>query len=144
MSNQITIELCAEDRARIDKLMESMSSLDVTLCAASGLFSIRATQTPSDAPADAQPQEKTEAAKVPTPAQDAAETRTEPTEGTAYKLADVQQLVVRLCSPEIGMKAQVREIIKAYAPKVTDIPEAKYGEVMVKLKALEQSGDVPF
>ena len=37
-------------------------------------------------------------------------------------------------------KAQVREIITAYADRVSNIPEDKYAEVMAKLTALEGSG----
>lgn len=52
--------------------------------------------------------------------------------------ADLSQLVVRLSAA--GLKAQVREIITAYADRVSNIPEDKYAEVMAKLTALEGSG----
>lgn len=52
--------------------------------------------------------------------------------------ADLSQLVVRLSAA--GLKAQVREIITAYADRVSNIPEDKYAEVMSKLTALEGSG----
>lgn len=142
MSNTITLEFSAEDRARLDKLQESLTQLDATLTAASGVFSIR--NLPQATQDNAQPQAKTEPAKVPTQAQDAAESRTEAAAGTAYKLTDVQQLVTALCSPERGLKAQVREIVKSYAARVPDIPEAKWPEVMTKLKALENGDDSPF
>ena len=40
----------------------------------------------------------------------------------------------------VNPKAQVREIITAYADRVSNIPEDKYAEVMAKLTALEGSG----
>ena len=49
--------------------------------------------------------------------------------------ADLSQLVVRLSAA-----GQVREIITAYADRVSNIPEDKYAEVMAKLTALEGSG----
>lgn len=52
--------------------------------------------------------------------------------------ADLSQLVVRLSAA--GLKAQVREIITAYADRVSNIPEDKYAEVMARLAALEGSG----
>ena len=88
MSNNITIELCAEDRARIDKLMESMSQLDVTLCAASGLFSISTTKStePTDKSESAAPvtAHAPEAAEQPRPVD-------KPEEPASYTKADVQR-----------------------------------------------------
>lgn len=49
--------------------------------------------------------------------------------------AELQHLVVTLTSA--GKKAEVRAIVLAVAPKVSDIPEDKIDEVFEQLKALE-------
>ena len=48
---------------------------------------------------------------------------------------DVQQMVVRLCAA--GKKPEVKEIVNAYAERVSAIPADKLDECMDKLKALE-------
>ena len=49
--------------------------------------------------------------------------------------ADIQKKVIDLSSA--GKKAEVRDIVKAYADKVSTIPEDKLSEVWAKLTALE-------
>ena len=61
------------------------------------------------------------------------ETPTEP--ARVVKLSDIQQKVVELSAA--GMKAQARDIVKAYAEKVSAIPEDKLQEVWDKLDSLE-------
>ena len=50
-------------------------------------------------------------------------------------MQELQKLVVDLCAK--GKKDQVREIVNAYAKKVSDIPEDKRNEVYAQLTALE-------
>ena len=50
-------------------------------------------------------------------------------------LSDIQQKVVTLSAA--GKKAQVRDLITAYANRVSAIPEDKVGEVWQKLTELE-------
>lgn len=116
--NTITIELCQEDRNRLDTLLATVLEL------AGKHVTEMAPVAPYEA-ADAAP----EVAAVTTPP--------EPEKPAApkYKMTDVQQLVVSLSAA--GKKDQVREIVKAYAERVTLIPEDKFGEVMDKLHALE-------
>ena len=52
-----------------------------------------------------------------------------------YKPEDIQQKVVALSAS--GKKAEVREIVKSYAEKVSAIPADKFGEVMARLAGLE-------
>ena len=49
--------------------------------------------------------------------------------------ADIQKAVVRLAAA--GKKAEVREIVKGYADRVSAIPEDKRTEVLARLSALE-------
>ena len=123
--NTITIELCQEDRNRLDTLIA------VALELANKHMTEMAPVAPYEA-ADAAP----EVAAVTTPPEpekpvEAAQEAVAP----KYKMTDVQQLVVSLSAA--GKKDQVREIVKAYAERVTLIPEDKFGEVMDKLNALE-------
>lgn len=110
--NQITIELCAEDRARLDKLLSALEHLSAEPKPAEPALTLplEEVEHPVDNPFEAAPAQ-------------------------TYKLADVQQKVVQLSAK--GRKADVRDIVKAYADKVSAIPEAKMSEVMEKLLALE-------
>ena len=114
--NTITIELCAEDRQRLDRILTALEG--------------------NSTPATAEPvrEQLTEAKPADmTPVDEAP-----PQEWTApeYKLSDIQQKVVALAAA--GKKAEVREIIKAYAPKVSELPDEKFGEIMAKLAELEK------
>lgn len=107
-----TLDLSPVVEAKLDRIIELLSKLDAAPVKA---------KTPS--PASAAP------ASAPAPEVPAANPCTK---------ADLSQLVVRLSAA--GLKAQVREIITAYADRVSNIPEDKYAEVMSKLTALEGSG----
>lgn len=121
----ITIELCQEDRNRLDTL------LAVALELANKHVTEVALVAPYEA-ADAAP----EVAAVTTPPEPEKPVEAaEPPAAPKYKMTDVQQLVVSLSAA--GKKDQVREIVKAYAERVTLIPEDKFGEVMDKLHELE-------
>ena len=111
-----TLDLSPAVEAKLDRIIELLSKLDAAPAAAP----VRA-DTPSPAPAAP--------ASAPAPEVPAAKPCTK---------ADLSQLVVRLSAA--GLKAQVREIITAYADRVSNIPEDKYAEVMAKLTALEGSG----
>lgn len=107
-----TLDLSPAVEAKLDRIIELLSKLDAAPAAAP----VKA-ETPSPAPA------------APAPEVPAAKPCTK---------AGLSQLVVRLSAA--GLKAQVREIITAYADRVSNIPEDKYAEVMAKLTALEGSG----
>lgn len=157
MSNTITIELCTEDRARIDNLT---AALIANGGAVEALFKQLQTPIVDDiakmaaavvSPENA-PQHAEEVVQAETP-----ETEEPPTaedlppweaavpeakkEGPPVTLAQIQQKVVQLVTGFGGAKkAQVREIVNAYAKKVSDIPEDKWAEVWKKLTALESEG----
>ena len=133
MSNTITIELCAEDRARLDHINVNLTELimrvmgnpapdmgEVLQKAAPELAEKLAAQHPVADPFKELPK----AEQVPFEQ-----------EAPQYKLEDIQQKVVALSAS--GKKAEVRELVKSYAEKVSAIPADKFGEVMAKLIGLE-------
>lgn len=123
--NTITIELCAEDRARLDAILDALNNgrscekcVDsVAQYAAAAATS--ATQTNEEEPAN-----------VETPAAE-----NEQESAPEVKREDVQSLVVTLSAA--NKKAEVRAIVKEYADRVSAIPEDKLSEVWAKLKVLE-------
>lgn len=141
--NNITIELCAEDRARLDSLI---------------VLAARLANSKDTAPAEVKAEE---AAMKPTPAEVKAEEPAEasaPVEDTApweapeptpepvkqakpsVTLEQIQQKVVQLCAAFGGKKkAQVREVIGAYGAKVSDLKDQpeKWDEVWDRLAAIE-------
>lgn len=139
MSNNITIELCAEDRARLDKIIAGLAGLTPSCdaCVKQVLDIVQ------PAPA-VKPQNEPQAAEEP------AKTETLPKEETpaaaeedkpSITLAQVQQKVIQLSAANKGAKKNaVREVVNAYAARVTDLPEDKWLEVWDKLTALEQEG----
>lgn len=115
--NTITIELCAEDRARIDRVIAALEAVPAEPL---GTPEKVETVQPENVPAQEE--------ETPTPAVE------EPAAPSVTK-TDVQRKVVELSAA--GKKAEVRDIVKAYAVKVTDIPDDKVAEVWQRLVALE-------
>lgn len=170
MSNTITIELCAEDRARLDKLTAALEALqpptmhvDLPTPKQVGADNVnkKLAETLAKAEASAEaPKNATEAAKAetltttppkeetPTAKEDAAPwepTKAEPTEQPkpTVTLEQIQQKVIQLAAGNGGAKkAKVREIINTYGAKVTDLKDQpeKWTEVWGKLTALESEG----
>ena len=144
--NRITIELCAEDRARLDRLTEALGQITVQTVTAEPAEPDEVQQALTEVLAKAEtataPTE--EPAKVETPT--AEEKPTEPTETSEaaaeepkVTLEQIQQKVVQLCAADAGKKAQVRAIITAHAPTVTALKDqpGKWDEVWKQLTALE-------
>lgn len=124
---KLTVELSESDKALFSKLLEAVAALNASLLANQGMIAIADTDTPVEGTS------RPSTPPVAEPVKD-----TTPTAGAAVAtLGDVQRKVVELCGPAHGKKAEVREIVKAYAPKVTGIPADKLDEVMAKLTALE-------
>ena len=161
MSNTITIELCAEDRARLDRI--------AGLLEANIEASLKVPKTPTAKEDDRQltidpealkPAETTEAPKTATgeaeasappvtPAEEETPTAKEDAPAKVAKptstvtLEQIQQKVVQLAAGNGGAKkAKVREIINAYGAKVSDLKDQpeKWAEVWDKLTALESEG----
>ena len=121
--NHITIELCAEDRARLDKILAALENHpNCEPC----LETVKDLADAVEAQPEEPKQEEPEA-----PKQEA----TEPEPVAKYTPNDIQQAAVRLIAA--GKKQQVREIVQTYAGKISDVPTDKCDEVMAKLAALE-------
>lgn len=125
MSNHITIELCKEDRQRLDEVIAFL-----------GLLVGEKHSKPQETVEQPKPveQENTHPVDAVSPHADP-EPVTEPETPKVTK-DDVQALVIKLAAPGAGKKDAARAIVYEYAKKVSDIPEDKLVEVMAKLKKL--------
>ena len=136
MSNTITIELCAEDRARIDRLTAALEKrvnqeTTITLDPIQQRQAVETTETPTMA------EDETPAPTTTTPAEEEpTKAENEPQKPTITK-EQIKQKVNQLCASSAD-KMMVREIIFTYARSISDLPEDKLGEVWDKLTALER------
>ena len=112
--NTITIELCKEDRKRLDDIL---TALAVAILKPEEVSKARA-----ELAAETKEAQKEELA-VESPV------------SPSVTRADIQQLVVELSAA--GKKGEVKDIITAYAPRVSGIPEDKFVEVWQKLSSIE-------
>lgn len=161
--NNITIELCTEDRARIDRLIAAMEHRTCDSCVTTARAYVKQATTESDpiteklAQTLAKAEEPTEAPKNATekaeeitpPTTQAEEERPtreeiaqpEPIKEPTITKAELQQKITQLAAANNGAKkAQVREIVKSYAETVSKLPEDKYSEIWARLTALESEG----
>lgn len=122
----VTVELCAEDRARLDMILEALQNAGA----------------PAAAPEKPQEASKPVADETPAPVAEEPVVAAEPAKeepvveepAKVVSLSDVQQKVVALSAA--GQKEKVREIVKRYAERVSLIPEDKAAEVWDLLTAL--------
>jgi len=154
--NTITIERCAEDRARLDRLAEAMEKRACDSCVTSALEIMKGQQPDPVQKALAETLAKAEKpAEVPNTAPEATvaytlpttpEKKEEPTAATGASdappltLEQIQQKVISIAATSKEKKAKARGIINSYgAKKVTDLQEQpdKWAEVWAKLLALE-------
>lgn len=142
--NNITIELCAEDRARIDNLTMELAALRHTLTAGQEAPNPLPlpVPTPQEAETPEQPLPPVEEPKAEAPQPE--EPKTEAPKQEAPKpapaarevtVAELQAKVVELVNA--GKKTEAREIISKYSPNVSGIPEDKRAEVLALLNGLE-------
>lgn len=109
--NNITIELCAEDRARLDRLTEALERKACGECA-----------TPELKPTAEEPTVDTQETTVQEEIQTVDRT-------------ELRAKVIALSAK--GFKDQARDIVRAYAQTVTAVPEDKISECYERLVALE-------
>lgn len=119
----VTVELCAEDRARLDRIAELLTPVTM-----SDLLKKVAepTEAPQEAPAAAAEEKPTE---NPPEAEKPAEAAPAPSEDELRAL--VQKMIAA------GHRDDVKAIVQGYAPRVGDVPEDKRAECIAKLKELE-------
>ena len=159
MSNNITIELCVEDRARIDRLITALERRNCDSCVATALQYGKNIAKETDKTDDVQQAlaktlKKAEEANKPQSPKNAVQEEEAPTLPTtppeeekpegekptqtddAKKVsrADVRAKFVELSGK--GKKEEAKAIIQAYAEKIPDLPEDKLGEILDKLNKL--------
>lgn len=168
MSNNITIELCAEDRARLDRLAEALERKACDACVRSIADSLKdlmpkqanAEQKPEpddvqkalaetlakasdpvEAPKNAVEEAET-STQTTTPPEEEKPTGEEPATAPSAPTVDRAELktkVIQLCAKGVSVKEQTRDIVRAYALTVTAVPDDKVAECYAKLVAFEKS-----
>ena len=118
---KVTVELCTEDRGRLDDILAALQAVGTPFPAPVGL---------PDAPITPETPQAEE-----TPAPEVKEA-TAPQEAPEITAADIQRKVVALSAA--GKKAEVKAIVNDYATKVSAIPEDKRAEVWERLNALSE------
>ena len=164
MSNNITIELCAEDRARLDRLAEALERKACDACVRQVAEVLKSqpmpaqpiteqetpdpvqqklaetlakANTPTETPTEAV---ETAEASTPTttPIKEEKPTDESPAPVPAVPIVDRAELrakVIELSAK--GLKEQVKDVVRAYAQTVTAVPDDKVAECYAKLVALE-------
>lgn len=127
--NFITFELCAEDRARLDRLIAALE--------ANAPNSNPQTCSAKCAPVSNEPEQiKLE---VERPIEQSVEHDSEPeTVAPVVTEEDIRSVARALI--EKGKKPQLKEIINKYAPSITDIPTEAMPAVYEQLKAIVEAG----
>ena len=161
MSCNITIELCAEDRARLDRLAEALERKACDKCVQTAIEAMKCNAQPTNEPEPGDPVQKalaetlsavSDPVEAPKNTTEAPETSTQPTTPleeekptveepvapTPTRVVDRSELrakVIELSAK--GFKEQTRDIVRSYAQTVTAVPEDKITECYEKLEALE-------
>lgn len=141
----ITVELCAEDRARLDTIIEKLGGMAPRCdkCVEHFTSYVQQSQTPAESAQEAQdaPESVTPTTAAPKAeeatesAQDAPESQQED-KPAPVPLTDLQNEIIRLSRK--GLKDKVREVVLSYdVASAGEIPEDKRAEVIEKLKKLE-------
>lgn len=146
MNNNIIIELCTEDRARLDRiaaLLEAQTTQEVKTASkpeikptAHQKIEAKASEQPKQEEASApnlEPLTDEEIAEALDIAVEEAK-KNEAQKNQEVKLEDIQRLVVKLATS--GKKAEAKEVVTDYAPSVTALPVDKYGEVYRRLQKI--------
>jgi hypothetical protein len=133
MSNRITIELCEEDRQRIESLIGMTGYIAAYLKGLAEKTLTKAEEPEKAEPVNEHPVDEVSPHVAPEPVAES-----KPVAEANYTKADVQALVLKLAAPGAGKKDAVKAIVNEYAKKVSDIPEDKLNEVMAKLQKLAE------
>ena len=145
--NNITIELCKEDRDRLDIMNKALAMLTGQLEGINTALEARrpvhvvevdvdipdtSTELPQEAP---EPVEEVQPLPITVTVLD--EPQEAETEAPVPNVTknDIQQKVIELVGK--GKKAEVRNIITTYADNVSGLPDSTLNEVWARLTALE-------
>lgn len=154
MSNiNVTLELCPDDRKRLDELIGFIPFLVDGLQKRAAQPTQNTTNAPTPAREETPKTEHPSDAVSPhgdwtpgggDPDQEFAGRVEEPAkpEAPKYTKADIQARVQKLAAPTMpeSKRQGAKAIVKSYGAKVSDIPEEKYPEVMARLDELEKEG----
>lgn len=124
----LTIELCAEDRARLDAILAALQAVGTPFSPPAPAKAVETAPETHDASTPVTGGPETEQPAQDT--QDGAETQ-HATHGM------VQDLVITLAS--WGHKSEAREIVQRYAPRVSAIPDADLDAVFTALDAVRRA-----
>lgn len=138
----LTVCLCEDDRARLDKIIELLNSTKGCSCqtptaptaeSLEGFEPVKATDNVPEgwnkATETPKPAEHKELPPEPVKAQEKAKT-----EAQVVTVQDVQSKVVQLV--RAGKKAEAQAIVNDYATNVSSIPGEKLAEALERLNAL--------
>lgn len=139
MQIEVTLHLKDEDRARIDAILAALEKC-AGIAPNSAELAAEAVDAVKEAVKAATPIETTPEPENP---KDEALTKPQQAPEPAPKqptvtLEQIRQKVVALTAAGGTKKAQAREIVQAYAPKISALPEDKLPEIWAKLTALDQ------
>lgn len=134
----VTIELCAEDRARLDNILAALQKHPIERAGEALHNLAKAAEAAAAQPAA--PEEKeapAQEAPAPEPKKEPKKEEQEPKKPAAPEVttAELQSKVVQLVGA--GKKDATRAIIMEYAKSVGEIPADKRAEVLERLNALE-------
>lgn len=129
--NIITIELCAEDRARLDRLAAALENARTPIIVDETIAEPEEFETLETAPETPQKAPEAEQAATTSP-----EPETPKAPSPAVTVDDLRSKYMTLAATE--KREQARTLLKLYADKISDIPEDKRAEVLEKLTELEK------
>lgn len=146
MSNTITIELCEEDRKRLDSvtcllghLIGEQKQYNTFLQNA-----FRTPAAPQEAPEQPAPEINHPADILPPHGEPEPAADSEPViepELPKYTTADILAKVQTMAGPGNPKREKAKAIVTSYGKKVSDIPEDKRTEAMMRLIALETEAE---
>lgn len=151
--NLITIEFCAEDRARIDRLAAALEARTSQVSdylaarnagpdtdAAESVDLDAVQQKLAEAMAKASASETTPAAPAPKPADEHSDEVPweipAPAPVPAPSLEEFQKALTLRCAESDATKAKVRALLHEYAAAASQVPEGKRAEVLERLAKL--------
>ena len=133
--NTITIELCQEDRARLDRIIEALEQNRTIIANSVSVAPVVEADEPKAETEEPMEGQVTVEEIVETTEQIPAEGAPVEEPIKVVPLSDIQKKVVELSAA--GKKAEVRDIITKYANRVSAIPAEHTAEVWTQLIGLE-------
>lgn len=125
----LIVNLSADDRARLDKILEALTGLQQPNCHSCVETAVGMTKGLAELAEKAvAPNTMTE----PEPVEQA--------DAPTYTKDDIMAMVRTLAAPDNPKREQAKAIVKEYAAKVSAIPADKYTEVMDRLNELNNQG----